>query len=190
MSHVGCHRLVISLSQNSIQSRVASTHLERIFLNGSPHVKPVKPNPIKPVLPHSSSSPSSSPTPLSTLNTNNHVFPICSWCNLLRYASIARCFGLALDLPDTTIGPSLKGAQLEILSEPAIKFLVALHKTFDPTRKSVRMILPALLYASVASFPTSFPPHSLSPTSSSVSNFRVSLLRIVIGSTTRCPAPT
>lgn len=111
--------------------------------------------------PHSSSSPSSSPTPFSTLNTYNHVLPICSRCNLLRYASITRCFGLALDLPDTTLGPSLKGAQLEILSEPAIKFLVALHKTFDPTRKSVRMILPLLLYASVASFPTSFPPHSL-----------------------------
>jgi len=37
----------------------------------------------------------------------------------------------------TYSGPALKPAQLEILSEPAIKFIAALHRTFDPTRQQL-----------------------------------------------------
>ncbi|KAF8306036.1 malate synthase [Clavulina sp. PMI_390] len=35
----------------------------------------------------------------------------------------------------TYTGPPLKGAQLDILSEPAVKFIAALHRTFDPIRQ-------------------------------------------------------
>lgn len=36
------------------------------------------------------------------------------------------------------IGPVLKPIHLEILTEPALKFVAALHRTFDTTRKQVR----------------------------------------------------
>ena len=37
-------------------------------------------------------------------------------------------------------GPALKPAHLDILTEPAIKFIAALHRTFDTTRHQVRFL--------------------------------------------------